>query len=365
MRTGRTWVAALATASALLASLLLAASASADARSDAVAAFNQAQADSRVPAGWTGSTDPCNIGTESAASINATLSTLNIIRDFAGLTPVTFSDEKNQRALAAALIMKAQGALSHDPPNTWKCWTDQGAFGASTSNLYLGESGASAMVGFTNDAGVDTLGHRRWILDPEALEMGTGSTGSTNALVVIPAQTEPQGVAPGDKIVGWPSAGLFPSPWIFEDWSVAIGNSSTEDAISVANARVSVKVDGEAAAVSGIRDIGGPGQGYGTGATLTWKTQLPQAIVTGDHEIKVDITGVTSGGAALPVSYTVDAFDPAGAGGPSAACQKATTKLTKAKAKLKKARKGDKPAKIKKAKKKVKKAKAARKKACA
>ncbi len=43
---------------ALLASLLLASSASADARSDAVAAFDATQADSRVPAGWTGSKDP-------------------------------------------------------------------------------------------------------------------------------------------------------------------------------------------------------------------------------------------------------------------------------------------------------------------
>ncbi len=224
------------------------------------------------------------------------------------------------------------------------------------------------MVGFVNDAGVPELGHRRWIIDPEAMEMGSGSTGGSNALVVLSNGGDGSRAAavPADRIVGWPSSGWFPTPWIFEDWSIAIGNGTSQGNVSVANAQVSVKVDGDPAGVSMVRQADG---GYGTGVTLTWWVQLPQSIVSGDHEIRVDVSGVTMNNAPMPVSYTVKAFDPTKAGpGPGGggddACEKAKKKLKKATAKLKKAKKSGKPAKIKKAKKKVKKAKAKKKDAC-
>jgi hypothetical protein len=40
-------------------------------------------------------------------------------------------------AQAAALIMDANGALSHQPPPSWDCWTQSGYDGADNSNLYL------------------------------------------------------------------------------------------------------------------------------------------------------------------------------------------------------------------------------------
>lgn len=365
---GRRWISASAALVAtLLFSLLLVAQADADARADAVAQFKAAQTDATVPSGWTGSTDTCTVGAESQASLDATLDTVNILRKFAGLGPVTFNAEKNHRALAAAMMMAAQGDLSHDPPSTWKCWTDEGHLGASTSNLYLGASGAEAMVGFVNDAGVDSLGHRRWVLDPEAMEMGSGSTGGSNALVVLDNGGDGSRAAslPADNLVGWPAPGLFPTPWIFEDWSVALGNSESAASISMANASVGVKIDGKDVAVSGIRDLG---SGFGTGRTLAWRVALPQSITSGDHEIEVNVTGVTKDGAPLPVSYTVNAFNPGKAGGSSgsdSACEKAKAKLAKAKKKLKAAKQSGKSSKIKQAQKKVKKAKAKKKKACA
>lgn len=350
---------------ALCASLLLAASTSAAGRDDALADYNAAQADAAVPAGWTGSTDTCTVGAESQASLDATLDTLNIVRGFAGAGPVTFSAEKNHRALAAAMMMLAQGDLSHDPPSSWKCWTAEGHDGASTSNLYLGASGAESMVGFVNDAGVESLGHRRWVLDPEAMEMGSGSTGGSNALVVVGSGGDGSRAAslPADNLVAWPAPGWFPSTWIFEDWSVAIGNGLTQGSVSLADAQVSVTVDGENAAVSDVRDLGAS---FGTGATLRWRVALPANALRGDHDVKVDVAGVTLNGAPLPVSYTVKAFDPtwAGESGESAACKKAKSKLAKAKKKLKKAQRSGVQSKIKAAKKKVRKAKAKKKKAC-
>lgn len=349
-----------ALAAALLVALLLATAAAAAGRDAALADYDAALADARVPAGWSGSTDACTVGSESGPSLAATLDTLNILRGFAGVGPVTFSAAKNQRALAAALLMRAQGKLSHDPPSSWRCWSAEGHLGASTSNLFLGSSGAEAMIGYVDDAGVDSLGHRRWVLDPAAVEMGSGSTGSTNALVVIGAGGDGSRAAalPTDELVAWPPAGWFPSPWIFRDWTVAVGNGQSQAAVSLDDARVSVTVDGGAAAVSSVRELE---PGYGTGATLAWNVTLPPTAAAGDHEIGVRVEGVTLDDAPLPISYTVHAFDPAG----DPACEKAKAKLAKAKRGLKRAKRSGDAAKIKKAKRKVKKAKATKRSACA
>lgn len=359
----RTAIAALL--AALIASLLLVATAAAAGRDEALARYNATQADARVAAGWTGSTDSCTVGSESQASLDATLDTLNIVRGFAGVGPVTFSAEKNHRALAAAMMMLAQGDLSHDPPSSWKCWTAEGRDGAGTSNLYLGASGAKAMVGYVNDAGIESLGHRRWVLDPEAMAMGSGSTGGSNALVVIGSGGDGSRAAalPADNLVAWPAPGWFPSTWIFADWSVAIGNGLTEGSVSLADARVSVTVDGRDAGVSGVRDLG---TSFGTGAALSWRVALPADALRGDHEIRVEVSGVTLNGAPLPVSYTVKSFDPSWTGetGGSAACKKAKSKLAKAKKKLKKAQRSGVQSKIKAAKRRVRKAKDKKRKAC-
>lgn len=353
-----------ALAAVLFASLLLVAAATAGGRADALARYEATQADARVGAGWSGSTDGCAVGAESPASIDATLNTLNILRGFAGLGPVTFSAEKNHRALAAALMMRAQDDLSHDPPTSWKCWTEEGHFGAGTSNLYLGASGAGAMVGYVNDADVGSLGHRRWVLDPRAMEMGSGSTGGSNALVVIGSGGDgSRGAAlPADNLVAWPTPGWFPTPWIFKDWSVAVGNSQTQGSVSLADAQVNVKVDGKAATVSNVRDPS-PGESFGTGATLAWNVALPQSALSGDHELEVKVSGVTLSGAPLPIAYTVRTFDPSAAA-EGDACAKAKEKLAKAKAKLRKAERSGKRKRIKTARKKVKKAKAKKRKAC-
>lgn len=84
--------------------------------------------------------------------------------------------------------MAAQGDLSHDPPSTWKCWTQVGHDGAASSNLYLGETGASAIAGYMADTGVPSAGHRRWIIYSAQRVMGSGSTSSSNALYVFGSQ---------------------------------------------------------------------------------------------------------------------------------------------------------------------------------
>jgi len=272
-------------------------------RATALAAYRATLDDQRVGAGWAGSTGGCVVGSESPASLGATLRTLNLLRSFAGVGPIAFDDALNHEALAAALMMRAAGALSHSPGPDWPCYSDEGAAGAGSSNLFLGRSGAAAMVGYVDDEGVESLGHRRWLLDPEAAVFGSGSTGNTNALRVIGGPTAP--VAP-DTAVAWPPAGWVPWQWVFSDWSLALG--APGQAVAFDSPTVTVAIDGAPAEVRGVRSLG---DGYGSAATLTWQVLVDGRLTEGDHAIGVSVQGaVVDGVARPPLAWTTYAFQP-------------------------------------------------------
>ena len=347
-------------------------------RATALAAYESVTTDQAVESGWTGSVAGCDAGTESAQSLTATLHTVNVLRTVAGLETVTLDSGMNRDALAAALMVRASGTIDHDPGQSSPCYSKDGAVASGESNLYMGLSGSEAMIGYTEDPGVSGLGHRRWLLDPAAMEFGSGSTGTTNALSV----TDSHGTGsrlkalPDDGLVAWPAPGWFPSPWVFDEWSAAIGSGSGTD---VSGARVNVTVDGSAAAVTSLERLPA---GSGTGATLGWRTSLPESALVGDHIAKVSISGVKIKGELQSIEYTVNSFDPANTGAgsgvppdltdpvtplPSAAntfCRTRTVRVSKAKQALRKASKSHRKAAIRKAKKNLRIRKQARRLAC-
>lgn len=265
-------------------------------RDAALAVWKSVQHDQQVDDGWTGSVDTCTVGTESAASLNATLHAVNALRDFAGVAPVSFDDGLNHKALAAALMMRAKGDVSHDPPPDWPCYSDDGHDGAGHSNLALGASGAGAVVLYSADEGLPELGHRRWLLDPNKNVFGSGSTGVTNALYTV---TGPGVAVPPGTQVAWPPGGFFPRELVPSLWSIAIGGSG--QTVEFQNPQVTMTLDGDAVAVDGVKDIG---SGFGTGRTLAWRPTLGSSLDTGDHDVGVTISGVVVDGRPFPVSYT-------------------------------------------------------------
>ncbi len=348
-------------------------------RAAALTAYQSIAADQAVDAGWTGSVAGCLAGTESASSLAASLNTVNVLRSLAGLDPVTLNPEMNRNALAAALMVRASGQINHDPGKSWPCYSKGGAEASGESNLYVGLSGADAMVGYVEDPGIADLGHRRWLLDPGATEFGTGSTGTTNALTVVGSHgngSRMKGM-PNDKLVAWPAAGWFPTPLVFKDWSVAIGKGSKVD---VSSARVTVTFDGSALPITNLRRLP---SGAGVGETLGWQTSLPAAAATGDHLVGVSIAGVKIDGALQGINYTVRTFDPTdasvGAGPPldlanpvtplapyasRTICHSKLKQTAKARKALRKAKRTHRRAAIRKAKRNLKAKKRARRLAC-
>ena len=132
-----------------------------------------------VTSGWNGNVAGCNAGTTTAAYKQAVIDRANYYRALAGLPsnlPV-LNDSRATDTQNAALVFSANDALSHTIPNTWLCYSDSAANGASHSNIALGLSGVDAVDAYMDDPGSGgnaAVGHRRWILYPPQIGFATG-----------------------------------------------------------------------------------------------------------------------------------------------------------------------------------------------
>lgn len=130
----------------------------------------------------------CKPGKLSASTQKQFLQRLNYVRRLAGIYEPCRLDEKlNVPAQAAALMMYANQTLNHLPPDTWNCFSVKGREGASHSNLSYGATGTYALMSQLEDdgGGNESVGHRRWILNPFNNVFGHGSTTQTMALYVF------------------------------------------------------------------------------------------------------------------------------------------------------------------------------------
>ncbi|WP_310463483.1 CAP domain-containing protein [Sphaerotilus sp.] len=130
-------------------------------------------------------TSICRAGTLTAAEKASTLAAVNAIRTAHGLAAVAYDTTVtgDNEVMQTALMSAVNGALSHEPPSGWGCYSAAGLAGAKTSNLYLGGpsafltlvSSASILTGWLADVGSEsTLGHRRWLLDPFLKQIAFG-----------------------------------------------------------------------------------------------------------------------------------------------------------------------------------------------
>ena len=125
--------------------------------------------------------DTCWAGGLYATPLDRALEAMNQIRALHGLEPVQYSLRYQTQVQQAALIQAANGFPGHHPETSARCYTEAGAAGSRTSNLFGGgrdRDPVAHMVGWTNDArnrsNVAAAGHRRWMLNPFATYMSYG-----------------------------------------------------------------------------------------------------------------------------------------------------------------------------------------------
>ena len=247
---------------------------------------------------WSGAVDTCMAGDISADGRENALRLFNLVRWLADLPAVVTEDARNQQAQACALMMTANKALSHDPPADWKCFTELGKKGASTSNISSGP-GVSSVFSYMVDTGNETtFGHRRIILSNELGPIGLGSAGPNGSSCM--QNIGGTGKA-GKAWQAWPPPGPFPLQAYTDKYKRSLdetGWSIQAKSIDLSKAQVTVTSGGQARAVK-VEQLTG---NYGNNKAIRivpdgWKVAAGSAYA------------VSVSGTATPIAYEFQVVD--------------------------------------------------------
>jgi hypothetical protein len=274
-----------------------------------------------VPMGWSGNYATGDAGTTAQPFRDAVALRINGFRALAGVPAnISFSNTFNLKDQQAALMMSANGQLSHTPPATWIYYTAAGAEAAGSSNISLGASGADAVTGQLRDPGASNapVGHRRWLLYPQTRTMGSGDVPggllnnapvlSANAVWVFDGNFGTLRPATRDGFVAWPPKGYAPYPVVYGRWSLSYPNADFSAAtVTISKGGTAIPVT-----VEYRSDTAGPNFGENT---IVWflngfsdSSDRPRPAA--DESYLVTISGVLGAGVPATFSYTVVVFDP-------------------------------------------------------
>lgn len=269
-------------------------------RDETFAAWKAINSQPRHKMMWTGSTSKCDAGTTSQGFKEDILARVKWFRAMAGVDAnISLNLETSRLAQEAALVMKANNDLSHEPSESWTCFSNDAFEGASHSNLFLGVFGVPSIDGYIEDSGADntSVGHRRWILDPSLSEIGTGDTNYSNALFVISDNIrENYATREQDGYVMWPPRGYVPRDTIFPRWSV-----SHPDA-DFSNAEVKINFQGRTKVIT---DPYSDNDGYGGLHTLVFNWIRPSK---GTGSVVITVSNIELNGTQQSFTYEVKPF---------------------------------------------------------
>ncbi len=272
---------------------------------------------------FTGDVSTCSAGTTSAEFRQSVVQRINWYRRMAGLGKVTDRVDYNSASQQTALMMAAQGSLSHSPGESWACFTPDGNTTASKSNLALGTYGIGAINAYVQDSGANNveMGHRRTLLYPQLQEVGIGDIPSgpgnwaSNTLRVFddnlwaarPTVRQPEG------FVSWPPSGYVPPQAVWGRWTFSIfGGDFTNATVSVNDAvgpiQTSILARRQSSSLTG-RIAPEPSIVWSIGADNG--SALMSTPTNGDRCYDVRVSGVSVRGALQPdYVYTTCVIDP-------------------------------------------------------
>jgi uncharacterized protein YkwD len=247
---------------------------------------------------WSGSVDTCMAGDISADGRENALRLFNLVRWLADLPAVVTEDARNQQAQACALMMTANKALSHDPPADWKCFTELGKKGASTSNISGGPGVSSVLSYMVDDGNLTTFGHRRIILANDLGPIGLGSAGKGGSSCM-------QNIGGTGKATkawtAWPPPGAFPLQAYTDTYKRSLdatGWSIQSKSINLTTAQVTVTSGGQSLPVK-VEQLA---KGYGNADAIRIVLDGWKAAAGATYAVSVS-------GTATPIAYEFQLVD--------------------------------------------------------
>lgn len=278
---------------------------------------------------------PYDPGQVSQAALDAAVGRFNALRRLAGVPGVWLDEDYNARAQYGAVLLAANGSLSHHPAQPADMDDDfyaRGHNATSSSNIYQGTNATltQAVDAFFDDSdggNLPMLGHRRWMLNPTMAKTGMGFSPSnaTYGPYTYNFATLWAFDRSGDDIdydfIAWPASGSFPESLFHADqaWSVTL-NPSRYAAPSRADLTVTLTREGDGASwtLSGAQDYPAADRGaylgvdtanYGVANAIIFRPDLGGGGYEGTYT--VSIQGLkNSRGEPVPFAYQVDFFDP-------------------------------------------------------
>jgi hypothetical protein len=195
-------------------------------------------------------------------------------------------------------MMTANDTLSHMPLMDWKCCSDLGAKGASTSNISGGPGLASVLSYMVDSGNETTFGHRRIVLSNELGPIGLGSAGKDGSSCM--ENIGGTGKA-GKAWMAWPPPGPFPMQAytdVYKRTLDSTGWSLQSKSIDLKAAQVTIMSGGQAKPVK-VEQLTG---NYGQSTAIRIVPDGWKAAAGASYAVSVT-------GTATPIAYEVQLID--------------------------------------------------------
>ena len=288
---------------------------------------------------WPNTSAPYSLGQVSLQHRQKALESVNLMRMIAGLSDVYLYNGYSELAQYGAVVLAANDELTHYPSQPAGMDDDfynKGRTATSQSNIAYGwmSYGYYDMtmftLGYMDDSeanNVPTVGHRRWILNPEMKYTGFGYAinGGNSAYSAMYAFNQ-DGVTPSYDFISWPASGNFPTELASTKmpWHVTLNPDKFDvSRMNTDSIRVTITAPNGTSQVIGAADASRDislkyqpyftvnKQGYGVDNAIIFR---PGTQVFGAGSLQgvynVTITGLyEKSGLPATVSYYVDFFD--------------------------------------------------------
>lgn len=252
---------------------------------------------------------PYSLGKLSKKTMQSALNTINQIRYIAGLSSnIVLNDTYIKLAQGASLISAVNGQLTHTPSKPYGMSNELyriGAEGAASSNLAMGYANLDTgiVMGYMNDGdstNIDTIGHRRWILNPSMRAVGFGYYNSFSATYALDGAFRN---SPEYGVI-WPAMNM-PTEYINSDfpWSISMGYEVNASNIKVELTRLTDNKTWKFSKTHSDGYFNVSNLNYGLNGCIIFRPDGIKRYESGES-FNVKITGLNK-----PVSYEVSFFD--------------------------------------------------------
>ena len=280
---------------------------------------------------------PFSLGAMSNQHEDAAIDSVNLMRRIAGLDTVAVHATYREYAQHGAVVLAANDDLSHTPPQPAGMDTtfyEKGYTATSQGNIAWGSpanyfDAAQFTLGYMEDDqsfNVETVGHRRWILNPRMAYTGFGfAVSPSNGAYSVMYAFDNNAAVQDYDFISWPASGNFPIELgtVKMPWHVTLNPNKFN--ISALNTNdVVITISAPAGTVQTINSFDCANnisnenasyytinkEGYGIANAIIFRPGSGTFMDPLNGVYTVTITGIkTKAGADATLSYNIDFFE--------------------------------------------------------